>query len=80
MEYRKGKKDTLSGLYAQGVVEEALALPSDLRPHYLSLVLRLPIEISQELTQKAIDWTNNPTFRTSRMEQFPIFQVRYLVQ
>lgn len=59
MEYRKDKKEILSKLYVQPGLEDALALPPDLRPHYLSLVLRLPIEDSRKLIRKAIDWTNN---------------------
>ncbi|MBW7990802.1 MAG: hypothetical protein FVQ84_12415 [Planctomycetes bacterium] len=59
MDYRKGKEQTLKELYVQPGLGDALTLPADLRPQYLSLVLRIPIDHSQKLIRKAIDWTND---------------------
>ena len=64
MEYRKGKEQTLKELYVQPGLEDALILPADLRPHYLSLVLRIADDHSQKLIRRSIDWINDLSYHS----------------
>ena len=58
MNYRKSRPATLCGLYEQEDLTRELALPPDMRTHYLSIVVLLPLEICRNMTIDALDWVN----------------------
>ncbi|MGA1870257.1 MAG: hypothetical protein ACMUJM_17095 [bacterium] len=59
MKYRKNKQEILAGLFEQKDLRKELALPPDIRLHYLSIVVLLPLGISRNLTMDALDWVKS---------------------
>lgn len=59
MNYRKNnKKKILANLYEQADLREMVKIPSDIRPHYLSIIVHLPVQLREKLMIDAIDWIN----------------------
>ena len=69
------EKDTLSKIYEQSGLSDLLKMPAEKRPHYLSLVIRLPSACGERLHATALDMTrgwDRETYRVQRADTLHI--------
>jgi len=69
------EEDTLNKIYEQSGLSDLLQMPADKRPHYLSLVIRLPSTSGARLHATALDMTRGwdpETFHVQRADTLHI--------